>query len=223
MGPLAASLAPHFTVYTFDRRGRGESGDTLPYAVKREVEDIDALIQAAGGAAFVYGISSGAALALEAAIRGLNITRLALYEPPYMVDSNLPRPPADYKAQLSALVAAGRRGDAVAYFMKVVGAPEEAVASMRHSPVWPMFEAIAPTLVYDATIMEGNNWQPPVQTASVMVPTLVMEGGNSPAWARKASLALEKTIPNAQHRTLEGQTHEVAAEALAPALEKFFL
>jgi pimeloyl-ACP methyl ester carboxylesterase len=224
MGPLAASLAPHFTVYTYDRRGRGESGDTLPYAVEREVEDMDAIIQAAGGAAFVYGISSGAALALEAAIRGLNITRLALYEPPYMVDQNLPRPPADYLAQLKALVAAGRRGDAVAYFMtKGIGMPEEAVAPMRNSPVWPMFEAIAPTLVYDATIMEGNNWQPPVQAASVTVPTLVMEGGDSPAWAGKASLALEKAIPDAQHRTLAGQTHEVAAEALAPALEKFFL
>jgi pimeloyl-ACP methyl ester carboxylesterase len=222
MGSLAAIMAPRFTVYTYDRRGRGESGDTLPYAVEREVEDIDALIQEAGGSACVYGISSGAALALEAAIRGLNITRLALYEPPYMVDSNLPRPPADYKAQLSALAAAGRRGDAVAYFMKTVGASEEAVAQMRQSPVWPVFEAIAHTLVYDAAIMEGNHWQPPEQTGRVTVPTLVMDGGASPAWACNASLALEKLIPDARHRTLEGQTHEVAAEALAPALEEFF-
>src|SRR5512136_3089047 len=111
--PLTPLLSPHFTVLAYDRRGRGDSGDTAPYAVEREVEDIDALVTEAGGSAFVYGHSSGAVLALEAAARGLAITRLALYEPPFIVDNSHPPVSADYVARLNQLVAAGRRGDAV--------------------------------------------------------------------------------------------------------------
>src|SRR6266496_3829270 len=135
---LAAHLAPHFTVYTYDRRGRGESGDTAPYAIAREVEDIDALINEAGGSAFVFGHSSGAVLALEAArLLPTKITKLALYEPPFIIDDSRPPAPQDYVPHLMELVSSGRRGEAVEYFMTVVGTPAEMVAQMRQSPMWP--------------------------------------------------------------------------------------
>lgn len=223
MGPLAPFLAPHFTVFTYDRRGRGDSGDTAPYAVEREVEDIEALIKEAGGSAFVFGISSGAALALEATARGLAITKLALYEPPFTVDdTRRPKPPEDYLAQLTEAIASDRRGDALELFMvKAVGMPAEAFAPMQQSPMWPALEALAPTLVYDGTIM-GDSSLPIERAGSVHVPTLVMDGGASPAWARNAVQALGDAIPGAQHRTLEGQTHQVAPEAIAPVLVEFF-
>jgi pimeloyl-ACP methyl ester carboxylesterase len=140
--PLAEQLERHFTVFTYDRRGRGSSEDTAPYAVDREIEDLEALIVEAGGSATVYGKSSGAALALEAAARGLPITGLALFEPPFIVDDSRPRPPADLGSQLSELTSAGRRGDAVELFItKAVGLPVEAVAQMRTAPMWPGLEA----------------------------------------------------------------------------------
>jgi pimeloyl-ACP methyl ester carboxylesterase len=223
---LAALLAPRFTVFAYDRRGRGDSGDTAPYAVEREVDDLDALITAAGGSAFVVGHSSGAALALEAAARGLAITKLALYEPPFIVDDSRPPLPGDYVTQLTELIAAGRRGDAVAFFMTTgVGLPVEAVAQMRHDPMWPALEDVAHTLPYDGTIMGDTmrgNPLPLKRWASVTVPTLVMDGGESPAWQRTAVQALVDVLPHAQRRTLEGQTHGVAPDALAPVLEAFF-
>jgi pimeloyl-ACP methyl ester carboxylesterase len=223
---LAALLAPHFTVFAYDRRGRGDSGDTAPYAVEREVEDLDALLAAAGGSAFVFGHSSGAVLALEAAARGLTITKLALYEPPFIVDDSRPPLPGDYVTQLTKLIAAGRRGDAVAYFMTIaVGVPGDRVAQMRHDPMWPALEDVAHTLPYDGTIMGDTmrgNPLPLKRWASVTVPTLVMDGGESPAWQRTAVQALVDVLPHAQRRTLEGQTHGVAPDALAPVLEEFF-
>ena len=155
MPKLAPLLTGHFTVFTYDRRGRGESGDTQPYAVGREIEDIQALIREAGAPAFLLGLSSGAALAAEAAARGLPVEALALYEPPYMVDPAAPRPPADFEAQLRKLVAAGRRGDAVRLFMKVVGLPKFLIAVMRFFPMWPKLEAVAHTLAYDAAVRDG--------------------------------------------------------------------
>src|ERR687884_51221 len=224
--PLSELLAEHFTVFNYDRRGRGDSGDTAPYAVEREVDDLDALITAAGGSAFVFGHSSGAALALEAAARGLAITKLALYEPPFIVDDSRPPLPGDYVTQLTELIASGRRGDAVAFFMTTgVGLPVEAVAQMRHDPMWPALEDVAHTLPYDGTIMGDTMRGNPLalkRWASVTVPTLVMDGGESPAWQRTAVQALVDVLPHAQHRTLEGQTHGVAPDALAPVLEEFF-
>ena len=130
---LAAVLAPHFTVFAYDRRGRGESGDTVPYAVEREVEDIDALINEAGGSAFVFGHSSGAVLALEAArLLPTKITRLALYEPPFIIDDSRPPAPRNYAAHLRELVSSGRRGEAVEYFMREVGAPAKEDALLVH-------------------------------------------------------------------------------------------
>lgn len=222
MRPLALLLAPYFTVFTYDRRGRGDSGDTLPYAVEREVEDLEALIKEAGGSAFVYGISSGAVLALEAAALGLTIAKLALYEPPLLVDDSRPPVPEDYMTRLTELISSGRRGDAVELFMtKAVGMPAEAVAPIRNAPFWSAMEAVAHTLSYDGRIM-GDYSLPTERLASVMVPTLVMGGGESPVQLRHAVQAVADTLPNAQRRTLEAQTHEVAPEALAPVLVEFF-
>jgi pimeloyl-ACP methyl ester carboxylesterase len=220
--PLAALLGADFTVFNYDRRGRGESGDTAPYAVEREIEDLEAVINEAGGSAFLFGTSSGAALALEAAASGLAITRLALWEPPY-VPEGVPRPPADTASTFTELVAAGRRGDAVEFFMtKVVGLPPEFVAQARNAPFWASQEALAHTLAYDATIM-GDYSLPSERAVSVKVPTLVIDGGASFDWMRDTAEALADTIPDGQRRTLEGQTHDVAPEALASVLKEFFL
>ncbi len=224
--PLAASLAPTFTVFAFDRRGRGDSGDTPPYAVEREIEDVAALIEEAGGSASVFGHSSGAALALKAVADGVPIPRLALYEPPFIVDDSRPPVPDDYVAHIQELVEAGRRGDAVAYFMiEGVGVPPEVVEQMRQAPMWPGLEALAHTIAYDGMIM-GDRMAgrplPPSWSSARAVPTLVMDGGDSPAWARHAVEALADILPDAERRTLEGQDHGAAPEVLAPVLEAFF-
>lgn len=222
---LAALLARHFTVFNYDRRGRGESGDTPPYAVEREVEDLEALINEAGGSAFVFGTSSGANLALEAAAQGLNITKLVLWEPNFIVDDSRPPLPKDYVEQLNEMVASGRRGDAVEYFMtKAVGLPVEFVTPMRSMPMWKGMEAEAHTLAYDGTIVRDNMAGNPVsaeQWASVTLPTLVIDGGETP-WMSDGAQALAAALPNAQRRTLKDQTHDVAPEAIAPVLEEFF-
>jgi pimeloyl-ACP methyl ester carboxylesterase len=222
MGALAPLLAERLTVFKYDRRGRNESGDTAPYAVEREIEDIDALIAEAGGTAYVYGISSGAGLALEAAARGVAINRLALYEPPYVARDSNPALTKDPVRDLKKLVAEGRRGDAVEYFMtKVVGLPLEHAAGMRQSPAWPALEGVAPTLVYDVSIM-GDYKVPTKRFASIKVPTIVIGGGASPAELQNAVRDVANAVPNAQRRMLEGQTHEVSAEAIAPVLIEFF-
>ena len=217
MAPLAALLSARCEVFVYDRRGRGSSGDTEPYAVEREVEDLAAVLEVAGGRASVYGHSSGAVLALEAASRGLPIERLALYEPPFVVDDCRPPLPPDYVAQLTDLVAGDRRGDAIEYFMTTgAAAPADTVASMRSAPFWPAMEAIAHTLAYDGAVMGDTMSGRPLQGerwASVTMPTLVMDGGASPDWARNAARALAAVLPNARYLTLEGQTHGVTDEA----------
>ncbi len=223
---LTPLLSPHFTVFAYDRRGRGDSGDKAPYAVEREIEDIDALIKAAGGKAFAFGQSSGAVLALEAAAHGLAITRLALYEPPFIIDDSRPPVPKDYVEQLNKRVAAGQRGDAVEYFMtQAVGVPDDIVAQMRNSPMWAGMEKNAHTLAYDGTIMDDNMAGKSLrarQWASVTIPTLVMDGGASEGWAHNSVQALAAALPNAQRRTLAGQTHNANPAVLAPALVEFF-
>jgi pimeloyl-ACP methyl ester carboxylesterase len=223
MGPLAALLAPHFTVLTYDRRGRGDSTDTLPFAVEREIEDIEALISAAGDAAFVFGISSGAALAMEATIKlGNKVKKLAMYEAPYNSDDTAMQAWMNYRKQLEELVAADRPGDAVGLFMMLVGMPAENVAGMRHHPMWPMWEALGSTLAYDAAALGEDAAVPTERAASVFVPALIMDGGASFPFMHVTATALANAMPHAQHRTLEGQTHEVAAEAIAPVLVEFF-
>jgi pimeloyl-ACP methyl ester carboxylesterase len=225
-GPLAGLLAKNFTVYTYDRRGRGDSGDTAPYAVDREIEDLDALIADAGGSAYVYGISSGAALALEAAQRGSAVTKLAVYEAPFVVDGTRRPIPPDYGTRLDALLAAGRRGDAVRHFMRVgVGLPAFVVAMMRFMPAWSTLAAVAHTLPYDTAFTADHQRGEPLpkdRWNAVTVPTLVIGGGRSPAWMRNAMTSLAGVLPNARHRTLDGQTHLVKPAALAPVLVEFF-
>jgi pimeloyl-ACP methyl ester carboxylesterase len=230
---LAAALTPDFTVYTYDRRGRGDSGDTLPYAVEREVEDIDALITEAGGKAFVLGHSSGAALALEAArLLPTRITKLALYEPPFIIDNSRPPAPADYTQRLNELVSSGHRGEAVELFMTVVGGPDAMIVQMRQSPMWPGLEALAHTLAYDAAIMGDTMRGNPLSLrkwSTVAAPTLVMDGTvffgreEGHKFMRHAAQEITAIIPGAQHRILEGQDHGPADDVLVPVLKEFFL
>jgi pimeloyl-ACP methyl ester carboxylesterase len=221
--PVAGLLAEHFTVFNYDRRGHGESGFTPPYAVEREFEDLNAIIDAADGSAFVYGTSVCAVLALYAAAAGLaaKIKKLALWEPPYIVDDSRPPAPQDYKAQLTELLSLGRRGDMVELFMtQAVGMPVEVVAQMRQAPWWPAQEALAHTLIHNAEIM-GDFSLPKERVASIRVPTLVIDGGQTP-WLSHAAQAVADALPNAQRRTLKGQPHNVAPEAIAPVLVEFF-
>jgi pimeloyl-ACP methyl ester carboxylesterase len=221
--PLATLLAAHFTVFTYDRRGRGNSGDNGPYAVEREIDDLQALVDEAGGAASVWGVSSGAVLALEAASRLIGVTKLALYEAPFIVDDSRPSTEEDWP-RIGAAVAAGRRGDAVKFFLKTVGVPGVVVALMPLLPVWSKLKAVAHTLPYDGAIVRENQKGRPLPAgrwASVTMPTLVMDGGNSPPWMRHANRSLADILPHAKYRTLEGQTHMVKAKAHAPVLMEF--
>lgn len=225
MGPIARQLTPHFTVFTYDRRGRGESGNTEPYAVAREVEDLEALIAEAGGSAHVFGISSGAALALEAAKQGLPIQTLVLYEAPFFVDDSRAPAPADFLERMKEAVAENRRGDAVKMFMKLVGVPGIFIALMRVLPAWSKLIGVAHTLPHDLTIVgEYQKGQPlPFgRWSKVAVPTAVMDGGKSPVWMRNATRALARAIPRATYHTLPGQTHVVKAGVLGPVLVKLF-
>lgn len=222
MPQLAELLAPHFTVYNYDRRGRGDSGDTQPYAVTRETEDLEALINEAGGSAFVFGTSSGGCLALEATMQlGDKIKKLAMYEPPYNSDKTVQQAWKEYRKQLAELLAANRRGDAAALFMKSVGTPDEQIDGMRHAPVWAIFESVAPTLAYDAAVLGEDRSVPVKRAAKVNIPTLMMNGTTIPFMLDTAQ-ALANAMPHAQHRTLEGQTHDVNLEVLAPVLVEFF-
>lgn len=223
---LAALLAPSFTVYAYDRRGRGDSGDTPPYAVEREVEDIQALVEEGGGSAFAFGHSSGGALALETAAATLGITKLALYEPPFIVDASRPPLPDDSIERITELASTGRRGDAVEYFMVTgVLVPPDAVAPMKDAPFWPALEAVAHTLPYDMKVMGDHMSGTPLPSdrwASVTIPTLVVDGGASPPWLGNAAQGLVDVLPDARRRTIEGQTHDVDPTLLVPVLEEFF-
>jgi pimeloyl-ACP methyl ester carboxylesterase len=218
MGPLAEALGSRFTVFRYDRRGRGESTDTPPYAVEREIEDLKAVIEAAGGSAFVYGFSSGAVLALHAAAYGLAIGKLALLEPPL----ELEKPPAepDLGAEVAELVAAGRRGEAVEHFNNSIGVPAEMVAELRQSPAWPALEALAHTLVYDTVI---TSTFPAERLTAIEVPTLVIDSEGSDDRLHKWARGVADALPDGTHRSLKGEWHGVLAEDLAAVLADFFL
>jgi pimeloyl-ACP methyl ester carboxylesterase len=215
---LVPLLAEDFTVYTYDRRGRGESTDTRPYAPDREVEDLEALIAAAGGAAHVYGYSSGGLLAMHAAAQGLSIGRLALLEPPLKDDADPAG--ADLTRELAALIDAGRRGDAVTHFHESIGVPRELVAELRSAPSWPKMESVAHTLVYDCMLSDATT---SAVHRSVAAPTLVLDSmGSSPdltGW----TAAVAEELPDGSHRSLAGEWHGVPDETLAAALTEFLL
>lgn len=222
MPDLAPLLARRFTVLIYDRRGRGDSGDTRPYAREREVEDLEALVRAAGGSAFAVGLSSGGALALEAAASRVGIAKVAVYEPPFVADRGGTQA-ADHQAQLERLIAAGRRGAAVRYFMRqMVGVPAVFVLMMRLMPrTWRKLTAVAHTLPYDAAVM-GDFAPPTERLASIGVPTLAMHGEKTDARLQKAARAVAEAVPNSRYRALRGQNHAVKPEALVPVLEEFF-
>lgn len=225
MGPIARLLSSHFTVYTYDRRGRGESTNVEPYSVAREVEDLQALITEAGGSAYVCGLSSGAALAVEAAHHGAGISKLALFEAPFFVDDTRAPLPSDFIARLEQAVASNERGEAVKMFMKLVGVPAFVIALMRFLPPWKKLTGIAHTLPYDMRIVSEHQWGKPLSRrrwAGATMPTVVMDGGKSPVWMRNAARELAGALPNARYETLPGQTHMVKASVLAPALLNFF-
>ncbi|HEX8919128.1 MAG TPA: alpha/beta fold hydrolase [Chloroflexota bacterium] len=228
---LANVLTRNLTVINYDRRGRGASADTHPYAVAREVEDIQALIEAAGSPAYLFGNSSGAVLALEAAATlGSQVKALLMYEPPFVVDDSRPPLPEEYLAYLHDLISQGRRGDAVQYFMsRAVGVPEEMLDGMRRDPMWASLEAAADTLPYDGEVM-GDTMSgkalPAHRWDSVEAPALVMAGGASPAWIQHAAQALAGTLPRCKYRVLEGCDHSAVTTApvdLATTMYGFFL
>ena len=225
MRPTAEHLARDFAVINYDRRGRGESGDTLPYAIEREIEDLAALISRAGGRASVYGHSSGAALALHAAAQGLPIDRLILHEPPYSPDIEEHRREArEYGQKLEAMLAEGRRGDALELFFTLVGVPPDMIGEMRRGPGWPALEALAHTLAYDSAVMGDVSRGGAVPTdvaARVTVPTLVLVGGASPDWMIEIGREVADAVQNGEHRVLDGQEHVVPPEVLAPVLKEF--
>ncbi|NIJ52995.1 alpha/beta fold hydrolase [Dyadobacter arcticus] len=223
---LVQLLSPDFTVYNYDRRGRGDSGDNRPYSVEREVEDIEALIDEAGGSANVYGISSGACLALEAtAALGDKVKNLAVYEPPYDEAEGEAEKWKEYSLKLDQLLAADRRSDAVEFHMKFVGASGIAILAMKVLPGWQGMKALAPTIAYDVKVVGENRSVPVERVARIKANTLVMDGGasiESMPFMRATADKLAKTIPNAQRRTIEGEGHNVGEKVLAPVIREFF-
>ena len=223
---LVGLLAERFTVVNYDRRGRGDSGDTRPYAVQREIEDLDALIAAAGGSASVWGQSSGGVLALRAAAAGSNISKLAVYQPPFSVARGDHVPPAGFEAQLRKLVAADQRSAAVRWFMsKAMGMPAVVGHVMRLTPMWSKLKAVAHTLPYDYMVMGDTVHGKPLvadEWSGIVVPTLVLHGGKAPDAMKRGAKALNDLLPQGRLRALEGQSHNVSIKVLAPVLAGFF-
>jgi Alpha/beta hydrolase family len=227
--PLAAELARTFTVYNYARRGRGDSGDTPPYSLEREIEDIEALLVEAGGTAHLYGVSTGGALVLEAAAASVPAGKLAVYEVPYNTADEWPPRWQQYIERLGASLAAGRRGDALELFMRLTGSSEAEIAGARSSPLWPAMEGLAHTLPYDAACL-GDGRPPRDRLAGITQPSLVATGAAArapaaPAWVLAldpAADAIAASIPHAERRTLAGQSHIADPKVIAPLLERFF-
>jgi pimeloyl-ACP methyl ester carboxylesterase len=223
---LAKLLSTDFTVYNYDRRGRGDSGDNKSYSVTREVEDIEALVDEAGGSAYVYGISSGACLALEAAAAlGEKVTKLAVYEAPYDEAEGAPEKWKAYSAKLNKLIAEKSNGDAVEHHMKFVGAPDAMIAGMKASPGWSRTKALAPTIAYDVAVVGDDRSVPTERAATIKASALVMDGGKSAEsmpFMRASADKLAKTIPSAKRHTIEGQGHALDEKVMAPILKEFF-
>jgi pimeloyl-ACP methyl ester carboxylesterase len=220
---LAKLLASKFTAVSYDRRGRGESSDSALYSPEREVEDIASLIDAVGGPVCLYGHSSGAALAISAAVKlRRQVSKLAVYEAPYSLDSDARTAAIEYYAALKKALASGRNGDAVALFVRSVGVSDKQVQAMRQMPMWKGLEKLAPTLVYDSEVLGAGHDLPVALLSRVRTPTLVMHGGAGSPAMRDAARAISQAIPTAELRTLARQTHGVSPKVLAPVLAEFF-
>jgi pimeloyl-ACP methyl ester carboxylesterase len=216
---VSPSLASDFTVYEYDRRGRGDSGDSDAYAIEREVEDLAAIAEAAGGAPFVYGHSSGAALALEAASRGLEMRKLVTYEPPYTGSNGNT---SAFAQTLRELVRAGHPDEAAERFLALTGAPEATIEQVKASPYWPNLVGLAHTLPYDVTL--GNEGiVPSERLTTITAPVLALAGGASPAWAFDGALAIASAVPDAEYRVLNGQDHNIADDVLVSVLTEYFV
>jgi pimeloyl-ACP methyl ester carboxylesterase len=227
---LANLLSEHFTVYNYDRRGRGDSGDTQPYVITREIEDLQSVIDEAGGSAYVWGLSSGAVLALQAAARGLSITKLALHEPPFVVTAADRMPPKNFVMHVTELIAANRQAEAIKYFMtKGMGAPSFVVSLLRIMPgVWSKLMSVAHTLPYDAALLDGFMDGKPLPAklwSTVTIPTLVLEGTESPPALRHGAQALAKVLPNAQLLSKKGLGHtkKLDAKKISSEFAAFFM
>jgi pimeloyl-ACP methyl ester carboxylesterase len=221
---LATELADQFTVHIYDRRGRGDSGNTLPWSEDREIDDLAALLAAAGGTAHLFGCSSGAVLAADAAAKLPGFTRLALYEPPFIVDDTREPREATFTTDTEALIARDDRTGAIKKFMRHVGMPAVMLAVMPLTPPWKKLKAVAPTLPYDLHILgdtgrgaalDAQRWN------GATLPAIVMDGGKSPQYMRNGAKALSEALPKATYRTLPGQTHIFKAAVLAPAVKEF--
>lgn len=217
---MREELAKAYTVYDYDRRGRGESGDTQPYAVAREVEDLRAVCEAAGGNPLVWATSSGAALALEAAASGVPMRMLAAHEPPYMVGDVADRPDADFEARMRALVAEGKRDEAVKYFMRTVGVPGWLLVIMRLMPFWKDARAAAHTLPYDAAVMAGFAL-PEARLRAIRAPTVILVGGKTTPTLRRGSEEAARVL-GARLQVVSGQNHGIQPKAVRPALATAF-
>lgn len=229
MPALAPLLAKEFTVFHYDRRGRGDSGDTAPYAPEREVEDLAAIFDAAGGSAFLYGISSGAVLALRGAASGLRVKKLVVYEPPFVLDDSHRMDPPDFQERIRAMVAAGDRDGAVKLFMKVVGVPSFGIVMMRLIPkVWPNLRAAAHTLPYDFAVLgdtqQGRGLPAELREtlSAITAPTVALTGGKSPPYLNQGAKVVAETVRGATFSVVPKQNHNVAAKAIAPVLREAF-
>ena len=216
--PLAAELASDFVTYNYARRGRGGSGDTAPYAVECEIEDLAALIAEAGGCAHVYGASSGAMFALEAALAGLAIDRLAVYDVPYDTSEGAAERFDEYREGLHAALGEGRRGDAVELFMRLAGSADEQVAAARSSPHWPGLEALAHTLAYDGALYGP----PPVTRLTTLAQSTLVASGGASGFFEASADVVAASIPKAERTTLAGQGHVVDPGTMAAVLRRFF-
>jgi pimeloyl-ACP methyl ester carboxylesterase len=222
---LAEALSADFRVYTYDRRGRGHSTDTPPYAVEREIDDLAALVAEAGESAVLFGWSSGSILCMDAVAAGLPVTHLVAFEPPFVVDDARPPLPTDYVERLEAACAAGRPGDAVELFMTAaVGMPPEFVAGMRQGEYWPVLEAVAPTIAYDGRVVRDVMQGRPLPTdrwAAITVPTMVVHGDATFPFLITGAQAAAQVLPGATLQAVPGENHSAAADVLAPAIRRF--
>jgi pimeloyl-ACP methyl ester carboxylesterase len=226
MAGLAQELSAYYQAVAYDRRGRGDSGDESgDYSADREMEDLRAVIGHVGGSAWLFGHSSGAVLALEAASRGLPAAKVAAYETPFIPEGSRPRPASDVTERLVRLVQAGDTGGATALFQtEMIGLPAEMVEGMRHSDMWGYLTGLAHSLPYDCALFEPGCPVPSARLAGIRVPTLAIAGSDTFPWLAAATRQVAGAIPGARFESLDGQDHGVLRQpqALVPCLREFF-